>query len=85
MDYKQLNKIKDKYNQTDQEAIKSNIKGLMKEHNIKHSTLAELLSISSHTAYSYTNPANKNKPDLYNLLILSDYLNISILDFFYIE
>lgn len=85
MDYKELIIIKDKYNKTDQEAIKANIKQLMKAHKVKHTKLSELLSISSHTAYSYTNPSNKNKPDLYNLLILSDFLNVSILDIFNID
>jgi hypothetical protein len=85
MDYKELITIKDKYIQTDQEVIKANIKGYMKAHNVKHSLLSELLSISLHTAYSYTNAANKNKPDLYNLLILSDFLNVPILDIFNID
>jgi hypothetical protein len=85
MDYKELITIKEKYNKTDQEAIKTNIKSYMKAHNVKHSLLSELLSISLHTSYSYTNAANKNKPDLYNLLILSDFFNVSIQDIFNID
>lgn len=80
MNYKELIQIKELYTNCSQSAIKANIKRVMKDNKVKHAELAELLNISVHTAYSYTNAANNNKPELYNLLILSDYLNVSILD-----
>lgn len=80
MNFKELIQIKELYTNCPQSAIKANIKRLMKDRSVKHAELSELLKISSHTAYSYTNAANNNKPELYNLLILSDYLNVSILD-----
>lgn len=82
MNYKELIEIKNLYNDTPQKTIKDNIKAFMKDNNIKHSQIAELLNISTHTAYSYTNAANNNKPELYNLLILSSYLNVTIEDIF---
>lgn len=80
MNYKELIQIKELYTNCPQTAIKANIKRIMKDRKVKHKEIAESLNISSHTAYSYTNAANNNKPELYNLLILSDYLNVSILD-----
>ena len=78
MTYQDLIHIRECYNEALQTTIKDNIKRLMKEHKVKHDQLVKLLSISSHTAYSYTNKANNNKPELYNLLILSYYFNVSI-------
>ena len=82
MDYKILIDIKNKYNATSQETIKSNLKYLMKHHDTKYNTIIELLDISHHTAYSYTNKANSNKPDLYNLMILAYYFNIDVTELF---
>lgn len=82
MYYTELITIKELYNSTPQNVIKANIKRLMKENKVKHSRITELLEISTHTAYSYTNAANNNKPDLYNLLILSSYFNVGIHDIF---
>jgi len=82
MNYQELIQIRDIYNTTNQETIKDNIKRLMKDNNIKHDQLVKLLEISLHTSYSYTNKANKNKPELYNLMIIAAYTNTSIYDIF---
>lgn len=78
MDHKELLEIKRIYEETAQETIKGNIKHLMTINKVKHATMAEILGISQHTAYSYTNAANKGKSDLYNLLILANYFNIHV-------
>lgn len=80
MEYWELVEIKNIYNNTPQNIIKENIKRLMKLNKVKHSKIIEILDISTHTAYSYTNAANNNKPELYNLLILSSFFNVSIHD-----
>lgn len=80
MNYKELIQIKELYTNTEQEVIKANIKRLMSNTGTKYKDICELLGISQHTSYSYTNAANKGKPELYNLLILASYFNVSIHD-----
>lgn len=80
MNYKELIQIKELYTNTEQETIKANIKRLMSDTGTKHAQIGKLLGISLHTSYSYTNAANKGKPDLYNLLILASYFNVTIKD-----
>jgi uncharacterized protein with NAD-binding domain and iron-sulfur cluster len=82
MDYITLQDIKKQYNTTDQATIKANIRRLMNEHNTKHKDITELLNISKHTSHSYTNKTNPNKPEIYNLLILSEYWNEDITELF---
>lgn len=82
MDYIELIEYRKAYELADQETIKANIKRLMNVNNIKHDKLCALLNISLHTAYSYTNKANNNKPELYNLIILASFFEISVLDMF---
>lgn len=82
MYYIELIEIKSQYEKTEQETIKSNIKKHMEANKTKYKDMRQLLKISEHTAYSYTNKANSNKPDLYNLLILAHYWNVSIYNLF---
>lgn len=81
-DYKQLQQLKEQHNNIDTLVLKSNLKAIIKRYNVPYDQIAALLNISIITAYSYTKKTTKNKPDLYNLLILSSYLNIPITDFF---
>lgn len=78
MDYIKLIEIKRLYNDTPPETIKSNIRLHMTATNTKHEKIMKLLDITTNTAYSYTNIANKGKPDLINLLILADYFHIDV-------
>lgn len=78
MKYTTLMTIKELYTHTTQETIKDNIKRQMEHNNTKHNDLIELCTIKLQTAYSYTNKANKAKPDLLNLLILASYWKIDI-------
>lgn len=78
VNYIELVDAKRIYNQTAPEVIKGNIRRYMTATKTKHDKVAELLDITGHTAYSYTNRSNKGKPDLYNLLILADYFNIDV-------
>lgn len=80
LNYTELIRIKNEYNQAEAEHIKRNIKRIMKRKEVKHDELMNLLEISKHTAYSYTNKANTGKPDLINLLIISLYFDVSIYD-----
>ena len=82
MDYKQLQRIKEQYNNTDTIQLKRNVRTIMKQYNISFDLLAEIMGISLNTTYSYGKKNSKNKPDLYNLLILASYLNITIDQFF---
>ncbi len=82
MDYLELIELRNKYDSTDQAIIKPNIKRYMKESETSYSDLCSTLNISKHTAYSYTNKANNNKPELFNLLILSYYWSINPYDLF---
>lgn len=82
MNYIDLIHIKKQYNDTSQEIIKGNIKRLMDENKTKYKDIRKILTISEHTAYSYTNPSNNNKPEIYNLLILSKYWKVDIDEFF---
>lgn len=78
MDYKELLALKQRYNAAQAPIIKSNIKRLLSDSHHKHSLLIELLEVSYHTAFAYTNPANTGKPELYNLMIIADYFNIDV-------
>lgn len=78
MDYHTLIEIKELFTNTSQETIKDNIKRQMEHNNTKHGELVELCTIKLQTAYSYTNKANKAKPDLLNLLILANYWKMDI-------
>lgn len=78
MKYTTLMTIKELYTHTTQETIKANIRQQMEHNNTKHNDLMKLCTIKLQTAYSYTNKANKAKPDLYNLLILANYWSIDI-------
>lgn len=78
MNYTTLMIIKKLFTDTSQETIKANIRRQMESNNTKHSELVELCTIKLQTAYSYTNKANKAKPDLLNLLILASYWKIDI-------
>lgn len=78
MHYIRLLEIKRLYDNTDQETIKANIKRLMLLNDMKHPQLAALLGIKLHTSYSYTNKANSNKPELFNLLVLASYFTVTI-------
>ena len=80
--YKQLIQTKEIYNNTEPIVVKMNMKRIMKQYNIDHSELAALFTVTTHTIYSYSKKTNKNKPDLYNLMILASYLNINIDQFF---
>lgn len=82
MNYEYLINMKLLYDDTSQETIKSNIKRLMTKHEIKHGELTEILSISMHTAYSYTNKANSNKPELFNLMLIASYVRVEVAEFF---
>lgn len=78
LSYVDLIYIKQSYEETSHNVIKDNIKLLMTSNNTSYSDLVSILGISTHTAYSYTNKANNNKPNLYNLLILSHYWKVSM-------
>jgi hypothetical protein len=82
MNYITLQDIKKQYNNVNQATIKTNIKRLMKQHNTMHKDITQLLAISKHTSHSYTNKTNPNKPEIYNLLILSEYWNEDITEIF---
>jgi hypothetical protein len=82
MDYITLQDIKKQYNNVNQAIIKANIRRLMKQHDTKHKDITHLLNISKHTSHSYTNKTNPNKPEIYNLLILSEYWNEDITELF---
>lgn len=80
LNYIDLIRIKSAYETASTPDIKGNIKRLMKRNKVKHNEISDLLNITIHTAYSYTNKANTGKPDLINLLIIALFFNISIYD-----
>lgn len=85
MNYDQLKSLKTQYNNIDTIQLKKNVRDVMKKYNISFEELAQILEVSNHTVYSYGKKTSKNKPDLYNLLILASYLNIDINDLFKTE
>lgn len=77
--------IKDLYNSTDKDTIKNNLRSILKHNSVQPKALHTLLSdLSIHSIYSYykNNPKYSNIPELVNLFIIAEYLNIDITDFF---
>lgn len=78
MDYSELLALKQRYSAAQAPVIKTNIKRLLVDSHHKHSLLVELLDVSHHTSFAYTNVHNTGKPELLNLMIIADYFNIDI-------
>jgi len=77
--YKQLKKL---YNSTTTEALQNNYKRIVKGNRLTAQTLAELLEVNIQTIYSYSKSKNYNRIDLINILIIAEYLNIDVFEFF---
>jgi transcriptional regulator with XRE-family HTH domain len=81
-DYEFLFDLQETFGRTDKKLIKNNIKRIMHENNVQYSDLSNILNMSIHSSYSYTDNSKSNKPDLFRLLLLANYLNIDIHEFF---
>jgi hypothetical protein len=83
LNYNQLKKIKQAYDNAERSIISHNITLLLKSHKIKVYELETILGVSKHSAYAYTKERGYTvKPDLYNLMILAAFLEIDVMDFF---
>jgi len=82
MEFKDIIKIAEQYNNTDKDVIKSNISRLIQgsEYNRDSKKLADKLGVSIQTVYSYRKINDGNIPDFVTALKLVEVLNIKIND-----
>ena len=75
---KELLNLYNRYQQTDKDTIKANIKAHMDNNSIKPSALAEATGIALQTVYQARKHNSIYKPDFMAAVIIADALNISI-------
>lgn len=82
MEFKDIIKIAEQYNNTDKDVIKNNISKLIQEseYNRDSKKLADKLGVSIQTVYSYRKINDGNIPDFVTALKLANELNIKIND-----
>jgi DNA-binding XRE family transcriptional regulator len=82
MEFKDIIKISEQYNNTDKNIIKNNIIKLINEseYNRDSKKLADEIGVSIQTIYSYRKKNKGNTPDFMTALKLTKVLNITIDD-----
>lgn len=81
-EYLEFKELLETHKTTDLKIIKTNLRRILKENNMKGSELVNILDLGVQGAYGYTNLANKGKPEFTNLILLSKYFGIEIKEFY---
>ncbi|MCY9738162.1 hypothetical protein M5X17_31205 [Paenibacillus alvei] len=79
---KEILKLYELYNSTDQQIIKKNLKSKFTERGLKQKFLAEILNITEVSAKPYFTLTHKTKPDLVNLIKIAEFMEFNICDLF---